>query len=152
MVARASTARPGGVAAPHATYSAMNGRGAGLNSNQGTERTNLAGEVRIQIHTPDLPVLEEFYANRLGLEVTRRFPNDEGMLLQLVDDVLIELLPSKRPTRDVHLGAEVRSIVIAHNRWGDVASAAPADQPWGHISFDVVDPQNNQITFFEVVE
>jgi predicted enzyme related to lactoylglutathione lyase len=113
-------------------------------------------ELRIVRPTDRFDEAAAFYGELLGWPVTRQWDEPErGRIFGYGDTGRVELLEaaSTDAVTGLLVSIEVDDVdALAVRLTGRVPiTRAPADQPWGHRNFGIIDPTGLPIVFFHVL-
>lgn len=117
--------------------------------------------VRLLYATADYEGTCRFWAEAMALPVERSWdePDNRGTMFVAGVDARVEVLAESAsrpaiPPSGVGIGLEVADAAGTHDRviaMGVPVSTRLWNTPWGHLAFDVVDPNGLVITCFQVL-
>lgn len=113
-------------------------------------------EFRVTFRTTQFDATVEFWSTQLGFPTIHHWEEPErGRILRILGTGCIQVLEADlAPSPAFALAAEVTDVDRRHRdlvRQGLKPAGPPEDQPWGHRSFTVTDPNGISITFFSLL-
>lgn len=114
-------------------------------------------EVRIVVPTADYDGSVRFHGELIGFTEQRSWPDPgRGVIYILAGNAVLELLdePGAPQVTGAFCSVQVADAAGLAGRLaaaGVPASAPLGPKPWGHLSFEVTDPNGLRVVFFEVI-